>query len=242
MKKKGLLTIGETARKLGVSIDTLRRWDKKGILVSFRPNPKGNRYYRIQDIDRFIRNENLAEEAKQWILGPPSDPASERYSPTRDIFQARAEKMGQELQSIIPSDLSYLIVAVAGEIGNNAFDHNLGNWPDVPGVYFHYDLVKKQLVIADRGQGLFTTLKRVKPSLQNDQEALRVGFTEILSGRAPESRGNGLKFVREIITRYPLQLHFYTGNAMLELKENNQELAIKSSEKDFHGCLAVLYF
>lgn len=135
-----------------------------------------------------------------------------------------------------------LVVAVAGEIGNNSFDHNLGNWPDTPGVFFGYDIAKKIIVLADRGQGILTTLKRVKPGLDNDQDALRVAFTEILSGRAPEERGNGLKFVRKVVTENPMGLTFQTGDAELELAKDDDDLDIRKSSPRFHGCLALIKF
>ena len=41
-----LLSITEVARMLGVSTMTLRRWDTKGILKSFRPTPTNQRRYK----------------------------------------------------------------------------------------------------------------------------------------------------------------------------------------------------
>lgn len=38
-----LLPIGKTAKLLGVSIDTLRRWDKSGKFFSVRISSVGNR-------------------------------------------------------------------------------------------------------------------------------------------------------------------------------------------------------
>jgi len=52
----------------------------------------------------------------------------------------------------------------------------------------------RKVVLADRGQGVLTTLKRVRRELTNSSEAIRVAFTETISGRYPETRGNGLKF------------------------------------------------
>jgi hypothetical protein len=135
-----------------------------------------------------------------------------------------------------------LIVAVAGEIGNNSFDHNLGNWPDTPGIFFAYDIHKKSVVLADRGLGILTTLKRVKPDLNTDERALEVAFTEIVSGRSPESRGNGLKFVRKIVAENPIGLLFQTGDAELILTKDSDVLDIKSSPQSFHGCLALITF
>jgi len=54
-------------------------------------------------------------------------------------------------------------------------------------------------VIADRGQGVLASLRRVLPGLQRDQYALDTAFSKIISGRSPEKRGNGLKFVREVV-------------------------------------------
>lgn len=243
MEKKELFTIGKTAQLLGVSIDTLRRWDKKGILISFRPSPTGNRYYRSRDIDRFLGKEDILAQAQSWVSDRPITPPSEFYCQTRDIFQARLERLQIDLKEAIqPESLIYLIAAIAGEIGNNAFDHNLGNWPDIPGLYFRYNLEKRQMILADRGQGILKTLRQVRPRLKTDKQALKVAFTEIISGRAPESRGNGLKFVREIVSNNPLRLLFYSGNAFVEIKQDSTELAVARYHAPFRGTLAVINF
>jgi len=39
----------------------------------------------------------------------------------------------------------------------------------------------------------------VDPSIPDEQAALITAFEKTLSGRSPENRGNGLKFVRNII-------------------------------------------
>ena len=49
-----LLSITEVAKLLGVSTMTLRRWDAKGILKSFRPTPSSQRRYRRSDVERFL--------------------------------------------------------------------------------------------------------------------------------------------------------------------------------------------
>jgi len=51
-----LLSITEVARLLGVSTMTLRRWDTKGILKSFRPTPSIQRRYRRSDIVKFLES------------------------------------------------------------------------------------------------------------------------------------------------------------------------------------------
>jgi hypothetical protein len=131
---------------------------------------------------------------------------------------------------------------VAGEIGNNSFDHNLGQWPDAPGILFAYDLEKGQIVLADRGLGVLTTLKRIKTDLKNHQEAIKVAFTEIISGRAPENRGNGLKYVYRVIEKNPINLFFQSGNAKLQLRGGSQDLSITQSKDTISGCLAFITY
>jgi len=96
--------------------------------------------------------------------------------------------------------------------------------------------------LADRGLGILFTLKKVRPELKSHKEALKVAFTETISGRAPESRGNGLKFVRNIITQNPIKLTFQTGDAFLKLQQGNQNLEIEILTKSIRGCLAVIEY
>lgn len=247
---KALLSIGEAAELLGVSIDTLRQWDKKDILQSFRPSAASKRYYRREDIDNFLNKDNdtpsedIIELSKNWALSqsPISSP-SKFHCLTNDIFSARLQSLSLKLERITELEKIFpLIIAVAGEIGNNSYNHNIGNWPDTQGIFFGYNIQKHQIVLADRGQGILKTLQRVLPELKNDQEALQVAFTKYISARAPEDRGNGLKFVKDVVLSNPLNLQFYTGKAKLELKENIENLNMENSDTPFHGCIAIIYF
>lgn len=245
MTEKSLLTIGEAADFLGVSIQTLRRWDLSGNLKSIRPNPSGNRYYRIDDLRLFIKD--LAELGLKWVMeNPAREPAGEFYCQTSDIFGARLDRMATEMEKINNFETEFsLIIFAVGEIGNNSYDHNIGNWPDLPGIFFGYDLIKKQIVLADRGRGLLETLKKIRPELNSYKESLRVAFSERISGRAPEKRGNGLKAVRHIVSSNPIELVFKTGNAQLNLNRSNaylEDLDIVESRETFHGCYVVLKF
>lgn len=237
---KELLTITEAAEFLGVSIDTLRRWDKSGKLVATRKNGGTHRYYRKEDLEVF--SSDLIKLGSSWAISSKKIP-DDFYCPDRDVFQARLLRMQNELLAIgkDPGFVSF-IGSIVGEIGTNSYDHNLGNWPDVPGVFFGYDIHKKIIVLADRGLGILKTLSRVRTSLQTHEEALRVAFTETISGRAPENRGNGLKFVRKVISRTPIDLYFQTGDAELHMKGGSEDLSIEKSKEKVQGCFVVIKF
>ena len=238
--RKDLLTIREAAGLLGVSIDTLRRWDKSGKLTATRKNGGTHRYYVKEDLELF--SNDLLKLANDWAISG-GDLPSEFYCPNSAVFQARLFKMQDLLiASGKASQIFSLIVAAAGEIGNNSYDHNLGNWPDVPGTFFGYDINKSIIILADRGLGILKTLSRVRPSLANHEDVLRIAFTEMISGRAPEDRGNGLKFVRKIISENPIALFFQSGDGKLRMEGNNPDLNIEKSKTNIQGCLAVIKF
>jgi len=236
-----LISIGQTAKLLGISIDTLRRWDKVKKFTSVRMGNSGNRYYRKFDIDLFI-NDQLAI-ARKWAMSVSGyEPEPEYLCKTRDIFQARLEHFQSNLIKNTDTNLASLVSAIAGEIGNNSFDHNLGNWPDILGIYFSYSLTEKKIILADRGLGILYTLKKTLPRLSTHVEALKVAFTEIISGRAPENRGNGLKFVRNVVTQNGLTLFFQTGNATLNLDQNNTNIVIKETKEAIRGCFVAIQY
>jgi|SRR3989338_1914749 len=242
MDENDLISIRETAEMLDISVDTLRRWDESGRFPSIRNSPTGHRFYSKKAVEIYLNN--LLKIATDWISAGIDLP-THFYCSNSSILQSRLIRMQNELEKINDSEIKSifpLVVAVAGEIGNNSFDHNLGNWPDIPGIFFGYDLSKRQVVLADRGQGILQTLKRVRPSLIDDQEALKVAFTEIISGRAPEERGNGLKFVKQVVTESLLALSFQSGNALLELKKDSSDLNIKNAGNYYRGCIAFITF
>lgn len=187
--------------------------------------------------------QGLEKLAHEWTTTAANkvNMTSDYYCKSRDVFQARLDKMLGDFfrAKIMSENETYLIFAMAGEIGNNSFDHNLGKWPDIMGIFFSYEVINKKvrIVLADRGQGVLRTLKQIKPELANDAEALQVAFTEKISGRAPENRGNGLKFVKENVKNGKMRLIFISGNARAEL---NEKMEIRTRKENIRGCLAVL--
>jgi excisionase family DNA binding protein len=55
-----MLTPREVAELLHVHTNTLRRWSDKGIVMAYRINPRGDRRYKIQDIECFLARFNGA--------------------------------------------------------------------------------------------------------------------------------------------------------------------------------------
>ncbi len=234
------LSVGKAVKYLDVSIDTLRRWDKNGKLLA-RRSSGGHRYYFLADLDLF--KQDIFALAREWILGVPKEPEKRFYCPTSIEFKGRLSKLQSSLKSLeFLKDYYPLIVAVTGEVGNNSYDHNLGNWPDITGAFFAFDINKKQIALADRGLGVLRTLKKVKPSIENDEDALYTAFTEVISGRAPEARGNGLKFVREVVMKNPLKLVFYSGNARVSIDNEQEKLKLDRINTYYSGCLALIEF
>jgi len=185
-------------------------------------------------------NKEIEKQAREFFAAENFDKNSEYYCKTRDIFQARLDKMIiYLLKEQLKEEDAYILSAIAGEIGNNSFDHNLGSWVGEIGIFFAYGKVNNVLtiVLADAGQGVYKTLKKVKPELKNDIEALRTAFNEKISGRAPESRGNGLKFVKANIKDRGMHLDFYSGSAKAELNYAEKIEAVNGS---YQGCLAII--
>jgi hypothetical protein len=242
-----LISIGEVARKMNISIDTLRRWDKSGRFVAIRKS--GKRFYREDYVNEFMKKEDvlasdLFKIAQDWVSNiNPVEPDEIFYCQNSLVFQSRVMKFEKNLGQIAGLENTFpLVSAIVGEIGNNSFDHNLGNWTDIPGIFFGYDVEKREVVLADRGQGILKTLKRVRPELESDEQALKVAFSEIISGRAPEARGNGLKFVKNVVVKNDIKLLFKTGSARLDLKKDDLSLYIQKESGYVQGCVVLINF
>ncbi len=187
---------------------------------------------------------DIEKLAREWMSASPEQAQveSEYYCPTRDVFEARNNKTPEELiNKGVDESLSYFIYSILGELGNNSFDHNLANWPDVIGVFFamEYNGKNGRAIIADRGLGVLNTLKKAAPELKTDAEALEMAFTKKISSRVLENRGNDLKFVKNNVIENNLFLKFCSGNACVAI---NHGMERETGNSVVRGCVAILKF
>ncbi|KKR48584.1 MAG: hypothetical protein UT86_C0004G0070 [Candidatus Magasanikbacteria bacterium GW2011_GWC2_40_17] len=234
--------IGKAAKILGVSVQTLRNWEKSGKLRAGRSEGK-QRFYALRDLNNFTLDLKILGLAWATSAIPPELP-SEYYCERADRFTNRVTRMGAELQKAgnVSENMASLLTLVAGEIGDNSFAHNVGNWPDVPGLFFGYNIDKRIIVLADRGRGVKTTLQQIRPNLATDIEALKVAFTEIVSGRNPEKRGNGLKVVRSVAESNEIGLLFRSGIGLVNIPLHPGLMQIMMTDGNIRGTYAVIQF
>lgn len=155
------------------------------------------------------------------------------FCSSRDVFQAR-------IDSYALQEGRYLESAIIGEIGNNTFDHN---WDfaegHARGTYLNLYEYKNTVILADFGRGIRNSLEKVY-NAKDDTDAVKIAFTEQISGRAPEQRGNGLKFVLENVKKKNWSLYFQSGTGCCII--TNENVIFKSTKTDIIGCLGILIF
>lgn len=235
--------IGEAASMFGVTAQTLRNWERSGKLRPARTRG-GQRTYVVADLKRHLVDLPVLGWAWAASAQAPELP-SDDYSERQDRFTSRLVKMGVVFQQTFGTeaeDIISLLTLVAGEIGDNSFAHNAGNWPDVPGIFYAYDATKRIIVLADRGRGVRATLQRVRPTIASDTEALRIAFTEVISGRDPEKRGNGLKVIREVAEKTAIGLTFRSGLGIVRIPKEPGKMEITQAKENVRGVYAVMTF
>ena len=55
LKSKIMLTTTDVAQLLGLHVNTVRRWNAKGILKSYRIGSRGDRRFKREDVDDFLK-------------------------------------------------------------------------------------------------------------------------------------------------------------------------------------------
>lgn len=175
---------------------------------------------------------SIVEDFIQKIPQIQNGGHSEYFSKTRDIFEAR-------LQTYISKNQNWLLGAVIGEIGANTFDHNFSFSSDSPrGFFCDFESKPPYVFMCDFGAGLKTTLSRVLKEIDTDRKAIETAFTKEVSGRAPELRGNGLKFVLSSVVQNGWSLFFQSGNAICQADKNGY--SFEKSDFAHKGIFCIL--
>ncbi|MBU0569258.1 hypothetical protein KKB40_00560 [Patescibacteria group bacterium] len=137
------------------------------------------------------------------------------YCKYRDEFNANLENFIRMFANfgLCKSD-TYRATALVGELGNNVFDHNSGNWPtDIGGcIIAGQNYPKKKLIeiaVGDPGIGFKQSLEVAFPNLSSDIAAIKKGLAGF-TGRIGEKRGNGLKLIQEWV------LKNFSGNVIIQ--------------------------
>lgn len=102
--KKNYLTIGEASEYLGVSIDTLRRWEKKGRITPYR-SPGGHRYYEKEELDNLFGKRYTRDEPTASHTGQTSPLSEPQVTPVHTTFQSLPSS--DEEDNIFGSTSSY---------------------------------------------------------------------------------------------------------------------------------------
>lgn len=61
LRPKVMLTTGDVAQLLGLHVNTVRRWSKKGVLKSYVISPRGDRRFRREDVESFLKEREIPE-------------------------------------------------------------------------------------------------------------------------------------------------------------------------------------
>ena len=69
LDSKVMLRITDVAQLLGLHTNTVRRWNAKGILKSYRIGPRGDRRFKREDIDGFLKEGESAKDSGFSTVG-----------------------------------------------------------------------------------------------------------------------------------------------------------------------------
>jgi len=106
-EQAGLLSIGGAAEFLGISIDTLRRWEKKGKVVAFR-SPGGHRYFEKEKLKNLFNQKYTRDEPRMTV----KPPVEER----KIVPEVPPTPINQETQEAVANKEPATVVEVVEEV------------------------------------------------------------------------------------------------------------------------------
>ncbi|MDP2930727.1 MAG: hypothetical protein Q8N56_03970 [bacterium] len=122
-----------------------------------------------------------------------------------------------------------MATSLVGELGNNVFDHNDGQWPtSVRGAIILAQMNPQQrmaeVVVADPGIGFSGSLKALNPNIANDVDAIKLGLTGA-TGRIGERRGQGLQIVQDwTIKKFAGIVKIHSGSGLVVVDADGQHV------------------
>lgn len=209
-------------------IEKSRFHDKKLILPK---NEKTKCYLKRMHLNNLLNELNYREASSelQSIIIPERDNLNIHeilHCNYRDEFNARLGRFIKIFQNYgLDLNDSYRATNVIGELGNNVFDHNSGNWPtNTVGCIIaaqRYPLHGRiEIAVADPGVGFWGSLKARFPNIKNDIEAIKLGLAGN-TGRIGEVRGNGLKLIQQwTINNFSGKLMIHSGEGLVVVDKN----------------------
>ena len=182
-------------------------------------------------------------EIQEWYLaGTSTQFIEDNFCRTRSDFNGRLASYESILKKNFSEDCLFLLSSSLGEIGNNCFDHNLGFWQGDAGCLFIRE--NNFTLICDRGRGIKQSLSSVYSLTKEDKDYISIAFTKVITGRAPEKRGNGLKFVKKNILNCGLGLFCRSEDESFHLGKPLDGYAeqLKTSIRNNNGVLTYIYW
>lgn len=88
------LSIGKSSEYLEVSIDTLRRWEKKGVITAYR-SPGGHRYFLRRDLDKLF--------GQKYTRALPSEPREIKIEPKPEEPRTISQDISTEAPAPVKS-------------------------------------------------------------------------------------------------------------------------------------------
>jgi len=125
------LTIGQAAKYLGVSPDTLRRWERRGKIKCYR-TPGGRRLYTQYDLESTIKLQpNIASFThpvpKKTPSLPPTLPQSQMIEPSNKVlpqaptFSSHPIISGKVVKPLLIAASSVLVIIIFSGLGKRVF-------------------------------------------------------------------------------------------------------------------------
>ena len=185
-------------------------------------------FERLEEVKGLVANADLHAQ-KNSI----EDVSSVHLYKKKDSFYTYANKdmIATALaDSKIGEDEIDTIIALLGEVIDNAFSHNLGKWDPIIGPVVIFLMQHNQqegklhFSVCDFGIGFLGTLKHNYPDLKTEGEAILRALSPEVTGRDPQRGGNGLNFLREnVFNGFKGELYIRSRNTLIAVKNESAE-------------------